>query len=465
MWINKFIAHTGFCSRREADKLVEEGKVKINGDLAQKTQHVYETDVVEIDGQAIEAPKKHRIYIALNKPAGIVCTTETEIPHNIIEFVGHDARIFPIGRLDRESAGLILLTNDGDIVSRFTDEVYGVEKEYYVRLDQNVTWELVNGLLEGVTIDEKLVKAKQVKRVSPRAVKVVITQEMRRQIRRMFAHLGFRVYKLERIRIAHINVRDLPPGDWRYLTKTEVIRMFNDLKYHPAQKWLKPGEEFVFNFTEPRPFEEQQNNYQDRPQGGGFNNNRPYNNRNQGQGGGGGYNNRNQGGGGGGYNNNNRPYDNRNQGGGGGGYNNNNRPYDNRNQGGGGGYNNNNRPYDNRNQGGGGYGNNPYENRPPFDPNRQDMPPMNENRGYDNRPNDNRYENRYDSRRNTYDPNRPVPPIRQPFAPENSNPADLDKDRPVRERKPFDPDKIRQVRNDGKDNEGFQEKDLNIDDL
>ncbi len=243
MWINKYIAHTGYCSRREADKLVEEGRVVVNGALAHKTLQVFEYDNVKIDGHYITPPRRHRIYIALNKPIGVVVTTETTVEDNILEFVGHEERIFPIGRMDRDSHGLILLTNDGDIVNRFTEPQYGAEKEYYVRTDQKISYELIHNLLEGVEIDGRLVKPVRIKRVAPRALRITVLDESRRLIRRMLAKFDYRVYKLERIRIMHIHVRDIPLGDWRYLTGFEVKKMFNMLNYHPAQKWNDPNRE------------------------------------------------------------------------------------------------------------------------------------------------------------------------------------------------------------------------------
>jgi 23S rRNA pseudouridine2604 synthase len=411
MWINKFIAHTGKCSRREADLLVENGKVTINGEVAQKTQHVFENDIVKIEGEYLDPPKPHRIYIALNKPVGVVCSTEANIANNIIEFVGHEERIFPIGRMDVESQGLILLTNDGDIVSRFTDEKFGVEKEYYVRVDKKITNEFIDGLMEGVMVSGKLVKPIRIKRISPRALRITIVQEMRRQIRRMFARFHYRVFKLERVRIAHIHVRDIPIGDWRYLTKMEVLKMFQDLSYHPSFKWRKPGDpepEFVMPAKREFPTNNQPRFNQNRPNNNyPPNNNRPNNNYPP---------------------NNNRPNNYPPQQGGyqqrpvannrynnqgppppqGGGYQNNNR-YN--NQGPpppqGGGYQNNNR-YNNQGpppQGGGYQNNNRYNQGPPQDGGYQNNNRYN-NQGpdrYSNRQNNYQQNNRYDN--NRQDPN------------------------------------------------------------
>lgn len=242
MWINKFIAHTGYCSRREADKLVEEGKVTVNGQPAVKTQHVWETDEVKVDGKALTAPKRHRIYIALNKPLGTICTTETQVENNVIDLVGHEERIFPIGRMDRDCTGLLFLTNDGDIVNRYISNELRLEKEYYVRVDKRITVDFINKMFDGMEMDGTHVKPVRIKRVAPKAFKITILEDYRRQIRRMCSYLGFRVFKIDRIRIMHIHLQDIQPGDWRYLTRDEVMKLFKYMRYHPAMKWNKPGE-------------------------------------------------------------------------------------------------------------------------------------------------------------------------------------------------------------------------------
>ena len=242
MWINKYIAHTGHTSRRNADKLVEEGRVTVNGDVATKTLQVYENDIVKVDGKYIAPPKRHRIYIAVNKPIGVVNTPEPDVRNNIAGFVGHEERLFPIGSMDQESQGLVFMTNDGDIVKYFTDAKYQVEKEYYVRVDKKISFEFIQAMLEGIQMDGELVKPVRIKRISPKAFRVTFIHEKRRMLRRICAQFGMRIFKLERVRIMHIHVRDIPLGDWRYLSKTEVKRMFKSINYHPAQKWAKPGE-------------------------------------------------------------------------------------------------------------------------------------------------------------------------------------------------------------------------------
>lgn len=181
-------------------------------------------------------------------------TTETTVEDNIIDFVGHEERIFPIGRMDRDSSGLILMTNDGDIVNRFTEPQYGAEKEYFVRLDRPVNYELIHNLLEGVELDGKLVKPVRLKRVAPKALRITVLDENRRLIRRMLAKFDYRVYKLQRVRIMHVHVRDIPVGDWRYLTSFEVKRMFQALNYHPAQKWNDPDGKPTYRREPRKPF-------------------------------------------------------------------------------------------------------------------------------------------------------------------------------------------------------------------
>jgi len=221
MRINKYISETGICSRREADQWVAAGRITINGALATLGSQVAEGDDVCIDGQQIGQKKSH-IYIALNKPVGITCTSEPHIKDNIVEFVGHSERIFPIGRLDKDSEGLILLTNDGDIVNEVLRVENAHEKEYLVTVDCPITDAFLNGMASGVKILGTTTKPCVVKRINPRCFSIILTQGLNRQIRRMCAAFDYRVRRLQRVRIMHIQLGTLKTGQWRNLTDKEL---------------------------------------------------------------------------------------------------------------------------------------------------------------------------------------------------------------------------------------------------
>src|ERR1700722_1174089 len=221
MRLNKYISETGVCSRREADKLIEAGRVTCNGALAALGTQVGETDDGRIDGRLLDVKKKP-IYIALNKPVGITCTTETHVEGNIIDLVGHKERIFPIGRLDKDSEGLILLTNDGDIVNEILRSENNHEKEYLVTVDRAITDLSLEMLGKGVKIMGEITKPSKVSRLGPNAFRIILTQGLNRQIRRMCSALGYKVQRLKRVRIMNIKLGNLETGKWRYLSDSEL---------------------------------------------------------------------------------------------------------------------------------------------------------------------------------------------------------------------------------------------------
>ena len=219
--LNKYISETGVCSRREADKWIEAGRVTLNGAPAALGHKVAEGDEVRIDGNLVGAKKK-AIYIALNKPVGITCTTEAHVADNIVRFVGHSERIFPVGRLDKDSEGLILLTNDGDIVNEILRSENEHEKEYVVSVNRPITDLSLKMLASGVKIMGMTTKPCRVERVGAETFRLVLTQGLNRQIRRMCSALGYRVRRLQRVRIISIHVGALRAGEWRYLSDAEV---------------------------------------------------------------------------------------------------------------------------------------------------------------------------------------------------------------------------------------------------
>lgn len=221
MRLNKFISETGLCSRREADARIEAGRVTINGVVATLGTQVKEGDVVCVDGKPVGGEQKH-VYIALNKPVGVICTTDREIPGNITDFVNYRERIFPIGRLDKESEGLILLTNNGDIVNEILRVENAHEKEYVVTVDRPVTEIFLNGMASGVRILGTVTRPCKVTRVAPATFRIVLTQGLNRQIRRMCSFFGYKVLRLQRVRIINLTLDGLKTGQWRELKDAEV---------------------------------------------------------------------------------------------------------------------------------------------------------------------------------------------------------------------------------------------------
>ncbi|MEC0245314.1 23S rRNA pseudouridine(2604) synthase RluF [Paenibacillus chitinolyticus] len=224
MRINKFISETGICSRRKADELVQAGRVTINGAPAELGSTAEPGDDVRIDGKPL-GTKKKSVYIALNKPVGITCTTERHIQGNIVDFVRHPERIFPIGRLDKDSEGLILMTNDGDIVNKILRAENNHEKEYIVTVNQPITNSFVQGMSTGVRILGTKTKPCKVTRINDHTFRIILTQGLNRQIRRMCQAFGYQVHRLQRVRIMNIKLDGLPKGKWRDLSETEFSRL------------------------------------------------------------------------------------------------------------------------------------------------------------------------------------------------------------------------------------------------
>ena len=224
--INKYLSEFGYCSRRRADRLIEEGKVTINGKVPKIGTKVEDCDQVEVEGQRIEKLSKQKnIYLAFNKPIGIVCTTNRDVePNNIIDYIKYPKRIFPVGRLDKPSEGLILLTNDGDIVNKILRARNNHEKEYIVSVNRPIDRKFVQTMSNGVEILETITKSCFVKQLGPKKFKIILTQGLNRQIRRMCETLGYRVQSLKRVRIMNIKL-DVPTGNYRELTKEEISEL------------------------------------------------------------------------------------------------------------------------------------------------------------------------------------------------------------------------------------------------
>lgn len=222
--INKYIASSGLCSRREADTLVERGAVTVNDIVAEAGTRVFPGDVVSVDGKVI-SPKEEHIYIALNKPLGITCTTDLRDEDNIIDFIGMKERIFPVGRLDKNSSGLILLTNDGDIVNKLLRAENGHEKEYVVRVDRKIDPTFEEKMENGLPVDGQMTLPCEVEITGPHTFKIILRQGLNRQIRKMCEQLGYRVVKLKRIRFMNILLGDLKAGAYRSLTKEEIRKL------------------------------------------------------------------------------------------------------------------------------------------------------------------------------------------------------------------------------------------------
>ena len=225
--LNKYISDTGFCSRREADKLIVGGRVSIDGITAKSGNRVSERSIVKIDGETLKAREK-TIYLAFNKPVGISSTTDLKDKCNIIDFIHHPARIFPIGRLDKPSEGLIFLTNDGNIVNKILRAGNNHEKEYIVTVNRPITGEFIRAMSNGVKILGTITKKCFVKQEQKNVFRIILTQGLNRQIRRMCDALGYTVIRLVRIRIMNITVTGIAPGKWRYLTEKEIDQI-NDL--------------------------------------------------------------------------------------------------------------------------------------------------------------------------------------------------------------------------------------------
>ena len=226
--LNKFISDSGFCSRREADKLIEQQRVNINGNIPELGTKVAPNDVVTVDGQQIQASatdKADRVYLAYHKPVGITCTTERHVKGNIIDAIGHKQRIFPIGRLDKPSEGLIFLTSDGDIVNKILRAENAHDKEYVVTVNRPLNEHFIQKMSRGVPVLNTITKPCQVTMQSKMVFRIVLTQGLNRQIRRMCEYLGYEVVKLKRTRIMSVRLAGLKVGQWRDLTAEEMVEI------------------------------------------------------------------------------------------------------------------------------------------------------------------------------------------------------------------------------------------------
>lgn len=230
MRLNKFISEKGICSRREADRLIKSNKVIVNGNLANIGMDVSLLDEVIVNDIPLKA-KEELIYIAFNKPVGITCTTDTSIKGNIISYIKYPKRIFHIGRLDKPSQGLIFLTNDGDIVNKILRAGNNHEKEYIVKVDKPITDAFIRKMSDGIPILNTTTKKCYVNKEDNFTFRIILTQGLNRQIRRMCQYLGYRVTKLDRIRIMNITLKNIPLGKWRYITKEELIKINKLVEY------------------------------------------------------------------------------------------------------------------------------------------------------------------------------------------------------------------------------------------
>jgi 23S rRNA pseudouridine2604 synthase len=233
--LNKYLSEIGHCSRRAADKLIDAGRIQVNGQKVVMGQKVSSSDRIEIDGILVENLKERKVYLAFNKPVGIVCTTDTRVEKdNIIDYINYASRIFPVGRLDKPSEGLILLTNDGDIVNKILRARNNHEKEYIVTVNRPVTAEFIERMSSGIPVLDTITRKCEVEQIHKKQFRIVLTQGLNRQIRRMCEYLDYRVVKLKRIRIMNIEL-NLGVGKYRDLTKKElsgVNRLLLDSKKH-----------------------------------------------------------------------------------------------------------------------------------------------------------------------------------------------------------------------------------------
>lgn len=226
--LNKYISSSGFCSRREADRLIEEGKVRVDGKRAQVGMRVLPGQKVMVNGELIKNDIEP-VYIAFNKPVGVVSTTDPEEKDNIVDFISHEQRIFPIGRLDKDSQGLILLTNDGDIVNKILRVGNNHKKEYIVKVDRPITKDFLERMAQGVPILDRVTRRCELREINPYTFQITLIQGLNRQIRRMCEYFGYNVLKLERIQVLNIKLGDLGQGNWRDLTHAELEGLFDML--------------------------------------------------------------------------------------------------------------------------------------------------------------------------------------------------------------------------------------------
>lgn len=226
--LNKYLSEVGYCSRREADKLIDQGRVTINGTVPEMGTKVATDDVVRVDGELITEPKEKHVYLAFNKPVGIVCTTAQNEKDNIIDYINYPKRIFPIGRLDKPSEGLIFLTSDGDIVNKILRARNNHEKEYLVTVNKLISPQFIKRMANGIPILDTVTRKCEVEQINKYDFRIVLTQGLNRQIRRMCEYLGYDVVRLKRIRIMNVSL-DVPVGKWRYLTEKELKVLNSDV--------------------------------------------------------------------------------------------------------------------------------------------------------------------------------------------------------------------------------------------
>lgn len=226
--INKYLSESGYCSRREADRLIAQNRIKINGTLAVVGSKVSSTDTIFVDDKIIHKQEDF-VYLAFNKPVGITSTTDQSIKDNIVDFIHYHKRIFHVGRLDKDSEGLILMTNDGDIVNQILRAEHNHEKEYVVVVDKKISQEFIDRMSKGVPILDKITKPCKISLINDRTFKIILTEGLNRQIRRMCDYFGYQVVSLKRIRIMHIHL-DVPVGKYRELTKQELKILFDMIK-------------------------------------------------------------------------------------------------------------------------------------------------------------------------------------------------------------------------------------------
>jgi 23S rRNA pseudouridine2604 synthase len=229
--LNKLIADSGFCSRREADRLISEGRVRVDGLIGGLGDRVGPNSRVEVDGKVISG-RANKVYIALNKPVGVVCTADPREPMNVVDYIGHKERIFPVGRLDKDSDGLLLLTSDGEIVNRILRAAGGHEKEYLVTVNKPITGEFLRKMASGVPILDTVTLPCKIEQTGKNSFRLILVQGLNRQIRRMCEALGYRVVTLTRVRIMNIHLGRLLPGHWRNLTSDELRELMRRIEPH-----------------------------------------------------------------------------------------------------------------------------------------------------------------------------------------------------------------------------------------
>lgn len=243
--LNKYISDTGYCSRREADRLIEAGRVLLNDEPAHKGSRFYPGDQVEVDGSILKPAKKEKaVYIAFNKPVGVTTTTDTDIRGNIISYINYPKRIFPIGRLDKDSEGLIFMTNDGDIVNKVLRAGNKHEKEYVVRVNKPIDPAFIHGMSTGVKLDRETTLPCKVSAMGRQTFRIVLTQGLNRQIRRMCEHFDYKVESLTRTRIMNIKLDKIAPGKWRYLSEPEINQLKESISESTGTEegsWVKPN--------------------------------------------------------------------------------------------------------------------------------------------------------------------------------------------------------------------------------